>query len=272
MRGFSASPITHDTIYHFAGYSNTSVILFHDKASCISYTLGSANQPAEISDVSTASDLVRYNIPFTTDFPDKNKPKKISTGEPCFEWDEPLLAVYYPNSHILTIMTKEYEQVSGQQLGQNAAKSTLASVIPSPTPGPVAKATVVVQATPAPTPELDASSNNVAAFADMLKQAFDATQNKQSVEQFMGNFARDLAKIKKVPDSGNSNNAWNDYRNEQVDRDLQDAQDARNRLSEGLDRIQRDNEEQAQREREQRQRDQQSQYLEQQQRNQRNGH
>src|ERR1700675_1237460 len=54
-------------------------------------------------------------------------------------------------------------------------------------------------ATPTPTPELDPRMNNLAQFTDMLKQAFDTTQNKQSVEQFMGHFAQDLMKMKKVP-------------------------------------------------------------------------
>jgi hypothetical protein len=53
------------------------------------------------------------------------------------------------------------------------------------------------QATPAPTPELDPRVNNLEQFADMLKQAFDTTQNKQGVEQFMGHFAQDLLKMKK---------------------------------------------------------------------------
>jgi hypothetical protein len=120
--------------------------------------------------------------------------------------------------------------------------------------------------TPAPTPELDPRMNNLAQFTDMLKQAFDTTQNKQSVEQFMGHFAQDLMKMKKVPgDVPVPVSTPDDW--EEADRQR------REQFNRGMEMIRQDDEErERQREREQEQRDRQQQYLDQQQRNQRNGY
>jgi hypothetical protein len=120
-------------------------------------------------------------------------------------------------------------------------------------------------ATPAPTPELDPRLNNLAQFTDMLKQAFDTAQNKQSVEQFMGHFAQDLMKMKKVPGEApipvSTPDDW-----EEADRQR------REQFNRGMDMIRQDDEEKQQREREQEERDRQQQYFDQQQRNQRNGY
>jgi len=137
--------------------------------------------------------------------------------------------------------------------------STLvAQATPAPTPKPRA----------APTPELDPSISNVIVFADMLKQAFDATQNKQSGEQFVENFVQDLAKIKKVPGNDSIQNS-----SSEADDELKSAQDRQNQSSkefrDGLERIQRDSEEQQRREQEKQ--DRQQQYLNDLQSRQRNG-
>jgi hypothetical protein len=79
-------------------------------------------------------------------------------------------------------------------------------------------------------PQLDSRMNNLAAFVDMLKQAFNATQNKQSIEQFMGNFVQDLAKMKKVPSDANSANAYRDYQDQITDDPLKASEKARNVL------------------------------------------
>jgi hypothetical protein len=129
--------------------------------------------------------------------------------------------------------------------------------------------TIIAQATPAPTPELDPRMNNLVTFGDMLKQAFDVTQNKQSMEQFLGNFVQDLAKMKKVPYDANEAKALRDYEDQSAEDSRKASEESRRQFNEGMDRIRQDDEEKAQREREQQDRDRQQQYFEEMQRRQR---
>jgi hypothetical protein len=128
---------------------------------------------------------------------------------------------------------------------------------------------LVAQAAPVPTPELDPRMNNLAAFGDMLKQAFDITQNKQSMEQFLGNFVQDLAKMKKVPYDANEAKAYRDYQDQSAEDSRKASEDSRRQFNEGMDMIRQDDEEKAQREREQQDRDRQQQAWDEQQRRQR---